>query len=65
MVFYFHSMSTRYPAVAGRFYAGKEKGLREEIEQCFLHRLGPGKIPTLGKGNRSIVGVVVPHAGYM
>jgi len=58
-------MSTRYPVVAGRFYSGKEKALREEIEQCFLHRLGPGKIPALGKGPRSIVGVVVPHAGYV
>ncbi|MGD1060217.1 MAG: MEMO1 family protein [Methanomassiliicoccales archaeon] len=58
-------MSVRYPAVAGRFYSGKEKALRQEIESCFNHRLGPGRIPTLGKGGGRIVGAVVPHAGYM
>jgi len=58
-------MSMRYPAVAGRFYAGKEKELRQEIEDCFNHRLGPGRIPHLGQGGGKIVGAVVPHAGYM
>ncbi len=59
-------MSVRYPAVAGRFYAGKEQALRKEIESCFNHRLGPGRIPTLGKANKGkIVGAVVPHAGYV
>lgn len=55
----------RYPAVAGRFYSSKEKVLREEIEECFMSRIGPGKVPPLGQGRGSIVGGVVPHAGYM
>jgi len=56
----------RYPAVAGRFYASKEKALRHEIEQSFTSRIGPGDVPVLKQGERgSIVGGVVPHAGYM
>jgi AmmeMemoRadiSam system protein B len=56
----------RYPAVAGQFYEGSETGLRKQIEECFMHKLGPGKIPKLNpSGKRSIKGVVSPHAGYM
>jgi len=55
----------RYPAVAGSFYPGNEKNLRRQIEECFNHRLGPGKIPVYKKGERNIKGVVVPHAGYV
>ena len=56
----------RYPAVAGRFYASKEKALRHEIEQSFTSRIGPGDVPVLKQGGRgSIIGGVVPHAGYM
>jgi AmmeMemoRadiSam system protein B len=55
----------RYPAVAGQFYEGKEGALRKQIENCFLHSLGPGEIPELKKGDRKIKGAVVPHAGYM
>jgi len=55
----------RYPAVAGRFYSSKEKVLREEIEECFRSRIGPGAVPELKQGRGSIVGAVVPHAGYV
>ncbi|MDI6917477.1 MAG: MEMO1 family protein [Thermoplasmatales archaeon] len=55
----------RYPAVAGTFYPGNEKDLRRQIEECFNHRLGPGKIPVYKKGDRNIKGAVVPHAGYV
>ncbi len=55
----------RYPAVAGQFYEGKEETLRRQIEECFLHDLGPGEVPTLNSGSRTIKGAVVPHAGYM
>jgi hypothetical protein len=55
----------RQPAVAGRFYSSKEKVLRKEIEDCFTHAIGPGKVPELAQGRGSIVGAVVPHAGYM
>ncbi|MDD1767250.1 MAG: AmmeMemoRadiSam system protein B [Methanomassiliicoccales archaeon] len=36
----------------------------EAVEKCFLSPLGPGEIPKLAKGERKIVGAVVPHAGY-
>lgn len=55
----------RYPAVAGQFYEGNEEALRKQIEDCFLHTLGPGEIPKIQTGEREIKGAVVPHAGYM
>jgi hypothetical protein len=55
----------RHPTVAGQFYAADEAALRGQIEKCFMDPLGPGKLPTLTKGRRSILGGVVPHAGYM
>jgi len=54
----------RAPAVAGRFYSGNSESLKTEVEHSFLHKLGPGKIPTLGSGRR-IKGVVAPHAGFI
>jgi MEMO1 family protein len=52
----------RPPAVAGSFYPAEAEDLKELIEECFdSHPLGP-------KGHRSpsrsLVGGVVPHAGY-
>ena len=59
-------MKLRYPAVAGSWYAGTPHSLRKQIEQLFMHRLGPGSIPSVVKdGSRNLVGLVVPHAGYM
>ncbi|MEM0449067.1 MAG: AmmeMemoRadiSam system protein B [Methanomassiliicoccales archaeon] len=55
----------RYPAVAGKFYSSKEKALREQIEESFRSKLGPGEIPSLAQGRGNIVGGVVPHAGYV
>jgi AmmeMemoRadiSam system protein B len=55
----------RYPAVAGSFYSAKEGALRQQIEDSFTSQIGPGSIPSLGKERGSIVGAVVPHAGYM
>ncbi|KXA93001.1 hypothetical protein AKJ64_01675 [candidate division MSBL1 archaeon SCGC-AAA259E17] len=54
----------RNPAASGRFYEGSEPGLRSQIEECFTHPQGPGKIPETGKGPRKILGLVSPHAGY-
>lgn len=54
----------RPPAVAGQFYAGTESALLEQIEKCYLHRLGPKHLPQVKRGDRSIKGAVVPHAGY-
>ncbi|MFQ5909296.1 MAG: MEMO1 family protein [Thermoplasmata archaeon] len=55
----------RYPAVAGQFYSSTEEALSEEIDSCYRSPLGPGELPQLGKGPRSIRGLVVPHAGYI
>jgi AmmeMemoRadiSam system protein B len=56
----------RYASVAGQFYSGTETALRKEIEDCFLHELGPGRIPNLNPdGQRRIRGIVSPHAGFM
>ena len=59
-------MKIRPPAVAGSWYAGTSAGLRVQIEECFTHKFGPGKLPSVvEKGSRSIVGLVCPHAGYI
>ena len=53
----------RYPAVAGRFYPLQRDELREQIEWCFEHPIGPGKIGPC-RNERRIKGVLAPHAGY-
>jgi len=59
-------VKVRRPCQAGAFYAGTAESLKRQIENCFLHELGPGKIPEVVKaGPRRIVGLVCPHAGYM
>jgi AmmeMemoRadiSam system protein B len=59
-------MKVRRSAVAGSWYAGTAEALKAQIEECFTHRLGPGRIPkAVEKGPRKIVGLVCPHAGYM
>jgi AmmeMemoRadiSam system protein B len=56
---------TRLPAVAGSFYADNEGELRTQIHECFLHRLGPGTIPSVpAETDERLLGLVVPHAGY-
>ncbi|MBS7643344.1 AmmeMemoRadiSam system protein B [Candidatus Bathyarchaeota archaeon] len=59
-------MKVRRPCQAGAFYAGSPTALHAEIEECFLHRLGPGKLPKLQEtGPRRILALISPHAGYM
>jgi len=59
-------LKIRPSAVAGSWYAGTSSGLRAQIEECFTHKFGPGKIPSVvEKGSRNIVGLVCPHAGYI
>jgi len=59
-------LSIRPPAVAGSWYSGSAEGLRSEIKECFLSKHGPGKLPkAIEKGQRKIVALVCPHAGYM
>jgi len=59
-------MKERIPAVAGTFYEGSEKKLKNQIEECFLSKIGVGKLPEVNpKGDRKIFGLICPHAGYM
>ena len=59
-------MKIRRPSQAGMFYAGNPEDLKKQIEKCFLHKFGPGKIPKAAEdGPRKIIGLVCPHAGYM
>ncbi len=59
-------MRLRRAQVAGSFYKGTKVGLTSEIEECFTHPLGPGRLPTLAQvGDRKLVGLVCPHAGYI
>jgi AmmeMemoRadiSam system protein B len=56
----------RRPCQAGAFYAGTAESLKRQIENCFLHKLGPREIPEIVKvGTRRITGLICPHAGYM
>jgi AmmeMemoRadiSam system protein B len=56
----------RRPTQAGSFYAGDAESLKIQIEDCFLHKFGPQKLPIVNVGgSRRIVGLVCPHAGYM
>ncbi len=58
-------MRVRRPCVAGAFYPADPDNLRRAIEDCFKHRLGPGRLPEPKSVERSIISVVCPHAGYM
>jgi len=59
-------LKVRSPCQAGAFYAGTKSSLTKQIENCFIHKFGPGKLPQVNrKGKRNIVALVCPHAGYM
>lgn len=59
-------MSARRPVVAGQFYERDPERLRKQIEQCFTHPLGPGRLPSGEPGQERVsLGFIVPHAGYM
>jgi len=59
-------LKIRHPSQAGAFYAGTVQSLKAQIEGCFTHRFGPGKLPKVVKdGLRNVVGLICPHAGYM
>ena len=58
-------MKIRRPVQAGSFYSGTAEPLKKQIKECFEHKLGPGKNPTVQRGPRNIVGLVCPHAGYI
>jgi AmmeMemoRadiSam system protein B len=61
-------LKIRNPSQAGTFYPNFKESLNKEIENCFLHKNGPGSIPkpTIGSEKvRKLVGIITPHAGYM
>jgi len=58
-------LQVRKPAVAGQFYPADPDELSSIIDECYLHRLGPGRKPPAPKGKADIVAVVCPHAGYV
>jgi hypothetical protein len=56
----------RLPCQAGAFYNGEVESLRKQIAECYLHELGPGKLPKVAEnGPRRVIGLICPHAGYM
>ena len=59
-------VTVRTAARAGVFYEGTPTALRAQIEWAFLHPQGPGRLPAVDPGGpRRLVGLVVPHAGYI
>ena len=55
----------RNAAVAGQFYPGNEKSLKQQIEECFLDKRGIGMLPSIKKIGNNLKGLVVPHAGFV
>ncbi len=55
----------RKASVAGQFYSGNKTNLIESIRDCFLDERGPGSLPKITKSEKNIIGLVVPHAGYV
>jgi AmmeMemoRadiSam system protein B len=59
-------MSIRFPIVAGAFYSSSKDSLIKEIEKCFKHHLGPGKVPDKPiEYFPRISFLISPHAGYV
>lgn len=58
-------MNIRKPAVSGLFYEGEKENLEKQIEKCFLHKIGPGKLPERKQLERTTIGLISPHAGYI
>jgi len=56
-------MGVRRPIVAGSFYESGFQALEEQIKNSFLHKKGPGDLPTKRK-EKQIKAVICPHAGY-
>jgi AmmeMemoRadiSam system protein B len=59
-------MTVRKPAVAGSFYPAGEADLKAAIDNSYLHRLGPGRLPSEGTArDEEMKACVCPHAGYV
>jgi len=55
----------RKPVVDGQFYPGNKDGLQQQITDCFMDKRGCGILPKIDNGEKDIIGMVVPHAGYI
>lgn len=56
----------RPPAVAGSFYERRPEALLQSLQGCFLHKLGPGRLPKVDpQGPGRVRALVSPHAGYL
>lgn len=59
-------MTIRLPAHAGTFYAGSSYKLKEQIDYCFKHELGPGRTPIVSREKcNNLISLICPHAGYV
>jgi AmmeMemoRadiSam system protein B len=59
-------VKVRHPSQAGAFYEGTPEALKRQIKNCFVSKLGPGRLPETSKTEpRKIIGLICPHAGYM
>ncbi len=59
-------MKVRHPAYAGMFYEGNARSLKAQIEDCFMHKLGPKALPEPASDKlKRVIGLISPHAGYM
>jgi MEMO1 family protein len=58
----------RKSIVAGSFYDADKESLSQQISNCFLHEIGPQRLPEHRdnvKNERKISGVISPHAGFI
>jgi len=56
----------RKSAVAGFFYEKDPLKLQKQIEECFMHKLGVGKVENLAKEFKGkFPSFISPHAGYI
>ena len=55
----------RKTTVAGMFYEQHANELEDQINQCFTHEMGPGELDIPKKANQNVIGVIVPHAGFV
>jgi len=57
-------MKLRRAAVAGAFYPSGRAELLSMLGNCYVHPLGPGRVPPAPPSDARVVAVVSPHAGY-
>jgi len=62
------TLRDRIPWVTGSFYESTASSLKNQLDWCFTHKVGPGSLPE-EKGevlsSRRAVSIISPHAGYI